>query len=352
MVSPQKIEEVKNLAEKATHSKTIGLVNISGIPSKQFQQMRKNLRGKADLRIGRNTILKRSLEKANLKEISEKVEGATGLVSTELTPFQLNKLLKDNKSSAPAKPGDPAPHDIVIPAGDTSLPPGPILGELQKVGIKAQIKSGKIVVMQDSLVVRGGESISKDLAIILPRFGIEPREISLNMKIAYDASGTIYSQDVLSIDQDSLLSDITSARKNTFNLAFTLKFFTSETLPLFLQDAHTNAFNVALTAEILTKETAPHMLQKAHSQASSLSPLIPKPKVKEEKPKEEPKEEIKEAPKEEVKKPEAPKPEPEKLKEAPKAAEKPVKEEKKPKAEKPSAAPKEAKSKKKPAKKK
>jgi len=45
----------------------------------------------------------------------------------------------------------------MIPAGDTPFKPGPIIGDLQKVGIKAKIQGGKIVITDDSLVVKKAE---------------------------------------------------------------------------------------------------------------------------------------------------------------------------------------------------
>ena len=36
--------------------------------------------------------------------------------------------------------GDIAPVDIIVPAGDTGIPPGPAIGTLTKAGIKASIQ--------------------------------------------------------------------------------------------------------------------------------------------------------------------------------------------------------------------
>ena len=45
---------------------------------------------------------------------------------------------------APAKEGQLAPFDIVVPKGPTPFGPGPIIGELQKIGLPAAIEAGKI----------------------------------------------------------------------------------------------------------------------------------------------------------------------------------------------------------------
>lgn len=275
MVADWKLKEVEHLAEKFSKSKVIGLVNISNIPSAQFQKMRKNLRNKVEIKVTKNSIMKRALEKANLKEISDKVDGSLGLIFTELNPFELNKILEENKSYAALKPGAIAPYDIIVKKGDTTFKPGPILGELQKVGIKAQIKSGKIVVTEDSLVAKKNDIITQDLANILPRLGILPVEIALDLKAAYE-KGVLYKKEVLKITTDSIISMMRDALKNALNLALNSEFYTKETIKMFIQNAHFQAYNLALNAEIPTKETISTLLKKANFNALNLSSKIPK----------------------------------------------------------------------------
>ena len=57
----------------------------------------------------------------------------------------------------------------MIKQGDTSFKPGPIVGELQKVGIPAAIESGKVVIKSDKLLVKEGETISAEVAQMLTK---------------------------------------------------------------------------------------------------------------------------------------------------------------------------------------
>ena len=69
--------------------------------------------------------------------------------------------MEATKTAAPAKPGDIAPEDILVKAGDTPFKPGPIVGELQKAGIPAAIEGGKIVIKKDKVLVKKGEPSPK-----------------------------------------------------------------------------------------------------------------------------------------------------------------------------------------------
>jgi len=300
MVAPWKKEEVKTLSKKVGSAKVVGLVDIANIPSKQMQQMRKKLKDDAEIKITRNSIIKHTLEKAKIEGMNDFVDGPTGIVFTDLNPFKLEKILSQNKVNVPAKPGTTSPKDIIIPKGDTPFAPGPIIGELQGAGIKAKIEGGKIVVTEDSQVASEGEKISEEVAAALSRLGITPIEIGLNLRSAYE-DGTIYTPDVLQIDEGKTLSDLTTCHISALNLALNANIINETTLPVFLRDAHTKAVNLAYNTEILNKETIEYFISKANTQAAALSskmPDLPREEGEEKKEAEE-----KQAPKQEEKEP-------------------------------------------------
>jgi large subunit ribosomal protein L10 len=280
MVAPWKKKEVEELAGKLKKSKIVGVVGIEGIPSKQLQRMRKKFGEKLEIRIARNNIIKHAIKKAKLNEsLGEYLKGPSGLILTELSPFKLEKIISENKTTSPAKPGSISPKDIVIPKGDTPFAPGPIIGELQAVGIKAKIEGGKIVVLQDSTVVKAGEKVSPQLAAVLTRFSIEPIEICLHLHAALE-EGFIYPGEVLHIDDNETKLKISSAYRNALNLSLNAKIMNSVTLPYFIRDSHIKALNLAFNSGVYTKETLEFMIGKANSQASALKSRIPEDPLK------------------------------------------------------------------------
>ena len=143
-VADWKKEKVAELEDLSNSHEIVGIVNLADIPAPQLQTMRKSLGDKAVLKMSRKNFIKIALENSDkdLEDLADYLEGQPAMVFTEMNPFKLFKILEDSKTEAPAKAGSIAPADIVVPAGDTSFPPGPILGELQQAGIPAKIDKG------------------------------------------------------------------------------------------------------------------------------------------------------------------------------------------------------------------
>lgn len=275
MVATWKYKEVDEIADKISNTKVVGLVNVSNIPSKQFQIMRKTLINDAEIKVSRNRLIKHAFEKKGMSEFSGHVSGQTGLVFTNLSPFKLKKILDKSKTNAAPRAGAVAPCDIVVPEGPTPFAPGPILGDLQKVRIKAKIDAGKIVVASDSLVAKEGDIISQDLATVLSRLGIEPMEIGLNIQAVYE-DNVIYSPEMLTIDEQETLSKIQGAYSGALNLAVNAGIFNSVSIKPMLQSAFAKAKNLALNAEIMNKVTIPDLIGKANSQMLAIASIISK----------------------------------------------------------------------------
>src|SRR6056297_1744052 len=96
-----KKEEVDDLVATLEQYDSVGIVNIAGIPSRQLQDMRRNLHGTAELRVSRNTLLERALEETGFGELTDEVSGQVGLIGTDDNPFALYRELEASKTPAP-----------------------------------------------------------------------------------------------------------------------------------------------------------------------------------------------------------------------------------------------------------
>jgi len=255
--------------------------------------------------------------KKGLKELEERIDGPTALIFAKENPFKLFQKFYANRVKAPAKAGQKAPYDIVVPAGDTPFKPGPIIADLQGVGIKAKIQGPIIAVIADSPVIKKDEEFSAQLASVLAQMEIFPMEIGLDIKAALE-DGTVYSADVLHIDADKTLSELLTAHQNAVNLAVEAGVYNKESVGLMISNAANSARNLALEAEIYNEETVDYFLSKGDREAKGLAAAasyVPgaaskaeekkeekkEEAVEEEKAEEKPAEEAKEAPKEEAK---------------------------------------------------
>ncbi len=272
-VAQWKKEEISNLKSLIENHQVVGVANLANIPAPQLQKMRRTLKESATVKMSRKTLMNLALNdsgKSNIENLGEHMEGQPALIFTNMNPFKLYKILEDSKTQAPAKAGSIAPSDIVVPKGDTSFKPGPVLGELQKIGIPAKIEKGKIVITNNKTVVGAGEEISKDIASILTRLEIYPLEVGIDLKAAYEDQ-TIYTSDILTIDPDKTLSDVQRAFSQALNLSVNAVIFTKESLPIMLQNAERKSINLALNAEILTSKTREMLLSRAYLEMLALA---------------------------------------------------------------------------------
>lgn len=269
-----KKDEVKELEKVIQKYKIIGIADMTGMPSPQLQKMRSILKGSVEIRMSKAGLITRALtnvkDKINgIEQLIPYVKGMPCLILTNNNPFALAKTLKKSKSKAPAKPGQTAPNDIVIPAGPTPFAPGPVIGELGQLGIKATIAEGKVTIKEDAHVIKEGQVLSAPLAAMLTRLNIMPMEIGINL-LAVLENGAILTKEILFVDETKYLSDLKQAASWAFNLAFNSTYACKNTIKLLLQKAFRDSEALADSSNIMTKGNAGKILAKAESHAASV----------------------------------------------------------------------------------
>ncbi len=270
-----KRQEVDDVNDFLDRYDSVGVVAITGIPSRQLQDMRRNLHGSAELRVSRNTLLARALDATEngRDQLTEFVSGQVGLIGTNQNPFSLFQQLEASKTSAPINAGEIAPNDIIVPEGDTGIDPGPFVGELQSVGANARIEEGSIQVLEDSVVLEAGEEVSADLSNVLTELGIEPKEVGLDLRAVF-ADGVLFEPDDLEIDIEAYRADISAAAARGRNLAINAEIATTATTPALLAKASGEAKNLALYAAIEDEAVMPDLISKADGQVRALAAQI------------------------------------------------------------------------------
>jgi large subunit ribosomal protein L10 len=270
-----KREEVDDIAAMLESYESVGIVDIAGIPSRQLQDMRRELYGTAELRVSRNTLLVRALEEVDdgLEQLTEHVAGQVGIIATNDNPFGLFKQLEASKTPAPINAGEVAPNDIVIPEGDTGVDPGPFVGDLQQVGAAARIMDGSIQVTEDSTVLEAGEEVSADLANVLSELGIEPKEVGLDLRGVY-SDGVLFAPEELEIDVDEYRADIEAAAAGARNLSVNAVYPTARTAGTLLGKASGEAKSLGIHAAIESPDLADDLVAKADSQMRALAAAI------------------------------------------------------------------------------
>jgi len=279
-VLEEKTGEVEEIKELLKGYKSIGIASLQKVRAAQLQELKKSLAGKVYMRVLKNTLTKlaiENMEKDDLKKLEEHLEGANLFLFSDLNPFKLALLLERGKVKTIAKSGDIAAMDVVIPEGSTGQPPGPIISQLNAVGLPTRIESGSVWVSKDTLVVRKGEPISERLAALLSKLGIKAVEAGLSMKAVLD-EGLIIRGDVLKIDVGETRKSVERSSSEAFALSLSIAYPTLENVTALLQIAHQEAFALSLNAAVPTKETIADLVRKAHTEMLSLNSIVEKAK--------------------------------------------------------------------------
>jgi len=271
LTKAEEVEEIKNLMRQY---KAVGVAGLQKVRAAQLQELRRKLEKNAYFRVVKNALVKRAIaeckDKSGLENLEEHLAGSNIFLFTNLNPFKLALLLERSRVKTTAKAGDIAAFDVTVPAGNTGLPPGPIISQFTAAGLPTRIEAGSVWVSRDTLVAKKGDVITARLASVLSKLGIKPVEIGLTLKAVYD-EGLILTEEQLRLDLDEIRRSIEEARIYAFNLSVNAAYPLPENIAFLLQTAHQEAYRLALNAGIPTPTTIAGLIRKAHTEMLSLS---------------------------------------------------------------------------------
>jgi len=281
-VLDQKSSEVEAIKDILKEYKSIGIASLRKVRASQLQELKKSMAGKVYLRVLKNTLIRIAIDEMNqaeLKKLEEYLEGSNVFLFTDLNPFKLALLLERGKVKTTAKANDVAAMDVVIPASNTGQPPGPVISQLNAVGLPTKIENGSVWVSKDTLVVRKGEAINERLASVLSKLGIKAVELGISMRAVFD-NGMMITGDQLKVDIAATKRNVESSNQEAFALALSIGYASKDTIKPLLQQAHQKAIALSVGAAIPTKETIADLIRKANSELTSLSGAVDKAKLK------------------------------------------------------------------------
>jgi large subunit ribosomal protein L10 len=253
----------------------ISLVDVHGIPAAQLQGIRRDLHGKAVLRMTRNTLISHAFTElgGDYASLERFIAGQSALIFTDENPFSLFRTLEKTKMKMAAKAGEVAPQDIVVPKGPTNFKPGPVVGELQQAGIPAVIEAGKVKIRDTKVVVKKGDVISKKIADVLSKLEIKPMDVGLRLQAAFYEK-TIFRPEMLAIDEEAYRRDITLAAWQAFNLSVNIAYPTKITVVAILGKAFSEAKNLAVEASVYEKDAMDAIIARASREAKTLKGIV------------------------------------------------------------------------------
>ena len=270
--NPKKAAVIDRVNELARKYPVLAVTSLSKVRATQLMAVRKALRGHAEVFVVKNKLAILGLKKAGIKNSEQLLSHLTGqnaLIFSAYDPFKLFLTLDRNKVYLPARAGDVAPEDIMVPAGNTGLAAGPVLSEFREAGIQTKIEGGSIWVNKDSVAVKKGATISPKLSSLLSKLNIKPIKAGLTIALAYE-SGLIYAGELVAIDLEKYRQSLLEAFSSSRGLAIVIGYMTPETAPLIIGKAYREAVALAVEAGYITPETAPRILAMAEAEAAAL----------------------------------------------------------------------------------
>lgn len=264
----------EELQRVPTEYTVIALSKMTKVRAAQLMMIRKKFRNDIKIKIIKNKVATKAFENvkgiAGLENLSKQLEGQCALIFTNINPFKLNLIFAQNKVFLPAKGGDIATKEIVVPSGNTGITPGPVLSEFKTANVPTKIDQGTIWVSKDTLVVRPGDIISTPLASLLSKLNVKPIEAGISVNFAI-AEGLIFKEQDLRINLDEYKEDLVRSFEQALALATEAGYMTAETVKPLLVKAQQQARSLAAEAGYLTSETAGFVLPRAQVQAQAVA---------------------------------------------------------------------------------
>jgi large subunit ribosomal protein LP0 len=200
------MEKLVSVFEKHTR---VLVVSCDNIGSAHMQNIRKQLRGRATVLMGKNTMMRKAI-RSNLTRnpqwvaLLPSIIGNVGLVFTTGDLSEIRDVLTALRVPASAKVGIIAPQDVLVPKGQTTLEPTKT-SFLQALNIASKINKGTIEILNDVPLIKAGDKVGPSEAQLLQMLDIRPFTYGLNVVGVYD-NGSSYGAEILDLKDSDLLA--------------------------------------------------------------------------------------------------------------------------------------------------
>mmetsp|Transcript_45703 Transcript_45703/g.110734 ORF Transcript_45703/g.110734 Transcript_45703/m.110734 type:complete len:322 (+) Transcript_45703:171-1136(+) len=257
----RKSEYFDKLKELVTNYSKCFVVEVDNVGSKQLQSTRKDLRGKAEVLMGKNTMMRKCLRDfveenpgSPVEKLIETCRGNVGFVFTNGDLGEVREILESNTRPAPAKVGSLAPAQVVVPKGPTGCDPGQT-AFFQTLQIATKISRGQIEMVNDPELIKEGDKVTAPKAALLQKLSIMPFTYGVLLKSVYD-NGSLFDAKVLDITDDVLAAKFSEALKSIAALSLALGMPTQASVPHSIANAFKAILSITIELENYSFEKA------------------------------------------------------------------------------------------------
>ena len=269
----KKTQMYQQLQELPKKYSVLALVRMEKVRGSQLLPLRKKLQGEVEIVSIKDKVAKLAFAKVGITgidKLSEKITGQCVFMLTNMSPFKLNVLLGKNKVMMGARAGDIASIDIVVPAKNTGIAPGPMLTEFKDAGIPTKIDQGTIWIAKETTPAKKGDAINEKLAAILGKLDIKPVEAGISLYSAVE-EGLKYTEEDMIVDVEKTRDAFAQFHQEAVSLSIEAGYITADNVTQILTKAAQSARSVSVESGFMTDETKEQILQKADAQAKGVA---------------------------------------------------------------------------------
>jgi large subunit ribosomal protein L10 len=251
------------------------IADLFKIKSADLQALRKIFYDSLKFKVVKNSLfrvaLKKVYEENTIKKLEPYLQKQNIFIFSNANLYEIYLQLEKNKIKTAAKPGDIAEEDIIIPAGNTGITPGPVMSKFSKLKIPTKVEEGAITVTKDTVVVKKGDKISSEVVELLNLLGIKPISVTLKLKYGFDGKNIIEN---IYLDLNQIKKEIEKAQQYVLNLSLNAILPIKEIMPVIITQAHNNSIKVLQSLVIPDKEVLKYSIQRAISNAQNIYELL------------------------------------------------------------------------------
>merc|ERR1712240_549914 len=229
------------------------IVNADNVGSKQMQNIRQALRGKAVVLMGKNTMMRKAIRghlesNPGLEKLLPIIKNNVGFVFTKEDLPEIRQVLLDHKVQAPARAGAVAPLDVKVPAQTTTLGPEKT-SFFQALSIPTKITKGTIEILNEVSLIKEGEKVGSSESTLLNMLNVSPFTYGLVIENVYD-SGTIFSPAILDITDDDIIAKFMMGVRNIATVSLAIGYPTAASAPHSIVNGFKNLLAIAVETDI------------------------------------------------------------------------------------------------------
>jgi large subunit ribosomal protein LP0 len=235
--------------------------NMDNVTSQQMHNVRRDLRGKAEILMGKKTmqrkIILRRAEAASATALDKAMKtkfvddnllsGNVALAFTSAPISELNEVFLRYRNQAPARVGAVAPCDVVVAAGNTGMEPT-MTSFFQALNIATKISKGTVEIISDKKVLATGDKVDTSTAALLQKLKISPFFYAVEVMASWE-KGVLFTKEDLSITEESMEKQVLGAINNVTALSLGAGVLTEASFPHVVTDGFKNLLAACIETE-------------------------------------------------------------------------------------------------------